>query len=63
MVDVPAAAGDRTPDMRVNVDRTLASQLGVTQRDVASDLLISLSSSSNQMAPNFWLNPQNGINY
>ncbi len=36
--------------------------VGVTQRDVASDLLISLSS-SNQTAPNFWLSPQNGVNY
>jgi multidrug efflux pump subunit AcrB len=50
------------PDVRVNVDRTLASQLGLTQKDVASDLLVSLSS-SNQTAPNFWLNPQNGVNY
>ena len=52
----------RTPDLRVNVDRTLASQMGLSQRDVASDLLISLSS-SNQTAPNFWLNPENGVNY
>ena len=40
----------------------LAGQLGLTQRDVASDLLVSLSSSS-QTSPNFWLNPANGINY
>ena len=52
----------QTPDLRVNVDRTLAQQVGVTQRDVASDLLISLSSSS-QTAPNFWLNPENGVTY
>src|SRR5206468_1086043 len=37
-------------------DRTLASLVGVQQKDVASDLLISLSS-SNQTAPNFWLDP------
>lgn len=65
---VPGAVDPRmqqvpsTPDIRVAVDRTLAGQVGVTQRDVASDLLISLSS-SNQTAPNYWLNPQNGINY
>jgi multidrug efflux pump subunit AcrB len=40
----------------------LAQQLGLTQRQVASDLLISLSSSA-QAAPNFWLNPQSGISY
>jgi multidrug efflux pump subunit AcrB len=62
VVDVRMQQVARTPNIRVNVDRTLASQLGVTQRDVASDLLISLSS-SNQTAPNFWLNPTNGINY
>jgi multidrug efflux pump subunit AcrB len=52
----------RTPDLRVAVDRTLASQAGVTQRDVASDLLIALSS-SNQTSPSFWLNPVNSVNY
>jgi multidrug efflux pump subunit AcrB len=62
IVDVRMAQVPITPDLRINVDRTLASELGVTQRDVASDLLISLSS-SNQTAPNFWLNPQNGVSY
>ncbi|HVS72412.1 MAG TPA: efflux RND transporter permease subunit [Phycisphaerae bacterium] len=62
IVDMRMQQVPRTPDIQVNVDRTLASQLGVTQRDVASDLLISLSS-SNQVAPNFWLNPKTGINY
>ncbi|HSI12647.1 MAG TPA: efflux RND transporter permease subunit, partial [Chthoniobacter sp.] len=50
------------PDLRVNVDRTRAQQIGLTQRDVASTMLISLSSSG-QSAPNFWLNFQNGVNY
>jgi multidrug efflux pump subunit AcrB len=62
VVDVRLEQVTDTPDLRVNVDRTLASQVGVTQRDVASDLLTSLSSSS-QVAPNFWLNPHNGVNY
>jgi multidrug efflux pump subunit AcrB len=46
----------------LNVDRTKADQLGLTQRDVANSLLISLSSST-QVAPNYWLNPVNGVNY
>jgi multidrug efflux pump subunit AcrB len=50
------------PDLRVNVDRTRAQQIGLTQRDVANTMLISLSSSG-QSAPNFWLNFQNGVNY
>src|SRR6195256_5852801 len=48
--------------MKVDVDRIKADQSGLTQRDVASSLLISLSSSG-QVAPNQWLNPQNGVNY
>ncbi len=50
------------PELRIEVDRTKASQLGLTQRDVASSLLISLSSSG-QVAPNQWLNPATGVNY
>ena len=50
------------PDLRVNVDRTRAEQLGLSQRDVANTLLTSLSSSG-QAVPNFWLNFQNGVNY
>jgi len=50
------------PTVNVNVDRVLANEAGLTQRDVASSLLISLSSSG-QLAPNQWLNPVNGVNY
>lgn len=50
------------PELRVNVDRTRAEQVGLSQRDVAGNVLTSLSSSS-QTAPNFWLNPENGVNY
>ncbi len=50
------------PQVKVNVDRTKAQQIGLTQRDVANSVLISLSSSG-QTAPNFWLDPQNGISY
>ncbi len=51
-----------SPELRVKVDRTRASDAGLTQRDVANSMLISLSS-SNQVAPNFWLNPANGVQY
>jgi multidrug efflux pump subunit AcrB len=51
-----------TPDLRVAVDRTKADQLGVTQRDVANNLLVSLSSSG-QTAPNYWLDPKRGVQY
>jgi multidrug efflux pump subunit AcrB len=50
------------PELRLDVDRVKASQLGLTQRDVTSSMLISLSGSST-VAPNFWLNYANGVNY
>ena len=50
------------PTLNVKVDRDKAQQLGLTQRDVASSMLISLSGSY-QTAPNQWLNLQNGVNY
>jgi CzcA family heavy metal efflux pump len=50
------------PDLLINVDRTKAQEIGLTQRDVANDMLVTLSSNV-QVAPNYWLNPQNGINY
>jgi multidrug efflux pump subunit AcrB len=50
------------PTFFVDVNRTRADQIGLTERDVATDLLISLSGSV-QTAPNYWLNPVNGVNY
>jgi multidrug efflux pump subunit AcrB len=50
------------PEIRLNVDRIKASQLGLTQRDVTSSMLISLSGSG-QVAPNYWVNWANGVNY
>jgi multidrug efflux pump subunit AcrB len=50
------------PQINVTVDRTLAGDLGLTQRDVADSLLITLSGSA-QVHPNFWLNPKNGVSY
>jgi multidrug efflux pump subunit AcrB len=47
------------PALTVNVDRTRALQAGMQQRDVAQNLLIALSGSS-QTSPNFWLNPKKG---
>ena len=50
------------PQLNVDVDRTLAGEVGLTQRDVANSLLVTLSGSA-QVHPNFWLNPQNGVSY
>jgi multidrug efflux pump subunit AcrB len=50
------------PELRFNVDRTRADQLGLTQKDVANSLLVSLSSST-QISPNYWINPANNVDY
>ncbi|HXK20513.1 MAG TPA: efflux RND transporter permease subunit, partial [Polyangiaceae bacterium] len=60
--DVRLAQVPRVPTLRVNVDRTMASQFGLSERDVASDLLVSLSSSG-QVAPSFWVDPKRGVQY
>src|ERR1017187_8215318 len=46
----------------VDVDRTRAQYVGVTERDVTNSLVINLAGSS-QVAPTFWLNPDNGVSY
>src|SRR6185312_6755473 len=51
-----------TPELRVDVDRTVADQAGLSQREVATSLLVSLSSSG-QAAPNFWLDTAKGVQY
>jgi CzcA family heavy metal efflux pump len=50
------------PQLNVEVDRTLAGEVGLTQRDTANSLLVTLSGSG-QVQPNFWLNTQNGVSY
>ncbi|HET6337542.1 MAG TPA: efflux RND transporter permease subunit [Polyangiales bacterium] len=62
IVDVRMQQVTNTPQLRVDVDRSAAAQVGLSQRDVAGDMLISLSSSG-QTSPNFWLDPKKGIQY
>jgi multidrug efflux pump subunit AcrB len=50
------------PELQLAVDRSKASELGFSEHDVADSLLVALSSSF-QVSPAFWLNPQNGVNY
>ncbi len=50
------------PSFQVDVDRERALQVGLHEQDVASSLLTTLSSST-LFAPNFWVNPQNNVNY
>ncbi|MDB5976681.1 MAG: acriflavin resistance protein [Nevskia sp.] len=62
LVDLRIQQPADQPEIDVNVDRTKALQAGFSQRDVAQNLLIALSGSS-QTSPNFWLNPSNGVSY
>ncbi|HEV2703181.1 MAG TPA: efflux RND transporter permease subunit [Steroidobacteraceae bacterium] len=50
------------PVLNVKVDRIRSTQVGLTQRDVANSLLVSLSGSA-QVSPNFWVNPDNKVSY
>ena len=50
------------PQLHIDVDRTRAQEIGFSERDVAQELLISLSGSF-QTSPTFWLDPKNGVSY
>jgi multidrug efflux pump subunit AcrB len=65
---VPGAADLRIqqafdqPKLHIHVDRTKAAEGGFSQRDIANNLLVSLSGSF-QTTPSYWLNPKNGVSY
>jgi multidrug efflux pump subunit AcrB len=50
------------PALSVNVDRALANELGMTQREAADNLLVTANSSA-QTSPNFWVDPRNSVSY
>jgi CzcA family heavy metal efflux pump len=66
--DVPGAADVfmqqqvNAPKFNINVDRLKAQELALTAKDVADNVLLSLSGSG-QVAPNYWLDPQTGVGY
>ena len=61
-VDVHVQQQFDSPTLYLDIDRTRAQYVGMQARDVAQNVLISLSSSF-QTAPNFWLDPKNGVSY
>jgi multidrug efflux pump subunit AcrB len=61
-VDVRVQQPFDAPRMNLVVDRTQASQLGITENQVAGSLIGALSGST-QVSPNFWLDPKNGVSY
>src|SRR5215469_9612388 len=62
LVDVRIQQAYDYPTLNVDVDRTKAALLGLTETDVASDLLVSLSGSS-QTTLSFWIDPKTGTQY
>ncbi len=60
--DLRIAEPQDYPTFKVNVDRAKALQLGITQQEVTSSVLATLSGAS-LLQPNFWLDPKNGVNY
>jgi multidrug efflux pump subunit AcrB len=50
------------PALSLDVDRAFASEVGLTQRDAANNVLVTTNSSA-QTSPNFWVDPRNGVSY
>jgi multidrug efflux pump subunit AcrB len=61
-VDVHMHQEVDSPQIKLNVDRTLAAKVGLTQVNVANDILVSLSSNT-QVTPNYWIDPAFGVPY
>jgi multidrug efflux pump subunit AcrB len=62
LVDLRVQQVFNQPELRVSTDRARAQQLGISQQNIANDLLLTLSGSG-QIAPTFWLNPETGLQY
>ncbi len=61
-VDVHVKQELSYPTLKVDVDREKAAGVGLTQRDVANDAIVALSSSL-LVSPSYYLNPANNVNY
>jgi CzcA family heavy metal efflux pump len=60
--DVHLAQVVDRPQLDIDVNRTMAGELGLTEADVSNDLLVSLASSG-QVAPGWWIDPKRGVSY
>ncbi len=61
-VDLHIQQSGDYPQFNVDVDRTKAQLVGLTEQSVASNMLVSLSGSF-QTAPSFWVDPKTGTQY
>jgi multidrug efflux pump subunit AcrB len=62
VADARIQQSNKSPFFNAELDRTQAQLLGLSARDVTNSLVVNLAGSS-QVAPTFWLNPANGVNY
>src|SRR6476661_148364 len=62
LVDARIQQSLNNPGFNVDVDRTRAQYVGVTERDVTNSMVVNLAGSG-QVAPTYWLNPSNGVSY
>jgi multidrug efflux pump subunit AcrB len=62
LVDARVQQSLNSPGFNVDVDRTRAQYVGLTERDVTNSLVVNLAGSS-QVAPTYWLDPNNGVSY
>ena len=60
-VDVHFSQVSKAPQLQIDIDRVIAQQAGVSERDVSSDLLVSLASTG-QVAPTYWIDKR-GVTY
>jgi multidrug efflux pump subunit AcrB len=62
IADARIQQSSSSPTFDIDVDRTRAQYVGLTERDVTNSLVVNLAGSS-QVAPTFYLNPENGVSY
>nr|WP_199047253.1 efflux RND transporter permease subunit [Dyella sp. ASV24] len=62
VVDARLQQSQAQPAFRIDVDRTRAQLLGLTEADVTNSLIADLSGTA-QVAPTYWLNPDNNVTY
>jgi multidrug efflux pump subunit AcrB len=62
IADARIQQSPNAPTFNVDVDRTRAQYVGLTERDVTNSLVVDLAGSA-QVAPTYYLNPDNGVSY
>jgi multidrug efflux pump subunit AcrB len=62
IADARIQQSPNNPSFNIDVDRTRAQYIGLTERDVTNSLVVNLAGSA-QVAPTYYLNPDNGVSY